>query len=68
MKKYRFCSKEPDTKLLLSEGDSHKIGYDTVKVQIISHIPLSGSSTDFQEKSDCYSCSSKAVKIAENSW
>ena len=27
-----------------------------------------GSPTDFQEKSDCYSCSSKAVKTAENSW
>jgi hypothetical protein len=65
MKKYRFCSKQPDTKLLLSEGDSHKIGCDTVKVP---HITLFGSPTDFQEKSGCYSCSSKAVKIAENSW
>jgi len=68
MKKYRFCSKQPDTKLLLSEGDSHKVGCDTGKVQIISHIPLFGLPTDFQEKSDCYYCSSKAVKIAENSW
>jgi hypothetical protein len=68
MKKYRFCSKQPDTKLLLSEGDSQKVGCDNGKVQIISHIPLFGLSTDFQEKSYCYSCSSKAVKIAENSW
>jgi len=43
--KYRFCSKQPDTKLLLPEGDSHKVGSDTGKVQIISHIPLFGSPT-----------------------
>jgi hypothetical protein len=68
MKKYRVCSKQPDTKLLLSEGDSHKTGCDSGKVQIISHIPLFGSPTDFEERSDRYSCSSKAIKIAENRW
>jgi hypothetical protein len=47
MKKYRFCSKQPDIKLLLSERDSHKIGCETGRVQIrvISRIPLFGSQT-----------------------